>query len=63
MYYVNEKIDNENFSHPLANMFSISDRGQLVLVDITGASEQVSKVKMNELAKWIEKGTKKYSEL
>ena len=54
IYHALERVDGMS-THPLADMFFISDRSQLVLVDIAGGNEQSVQKKKKNLLKWIEK--------
>lgn len=57
IYYADE-YNNGKPSHPLANLFFISDNNELVLVGITGGNKDKVKVKKKRLTDWIKKEQK-----
>ena len=58
IYYANEKI-NGLASHPLADLFFISNKNELVLVDITGGDDKKVSKKKKKLVKWINENKEK----
>jgi hypothetical protein len=54
IYYANEN-NNGLLSHPLTDLFFISGKDELVLVDITGGDKRTVKKKKENLSAWIDK--------
>jgi len=52
MYYANER--NGKDTHPLADLFFLSDDDELVLVDITGGGSATAFEKVEKLTTWIQ---------
>jgi hypothetical protein len=54
IYFAREKIDSIP-SHPLADLFFLSDKNELVLVDISGGNLEGAIVKLKKLTDWIKR--------
>jgi hypothetical protein len=43
----------KKYSHPIANLFFVTQKNELVLVEITGGNKDVVKRKLTKKAKWL----------
>jgi hypothetical protein len=43
----------KKYSHPIANLFFVTEKNELVLVEITGGNKDVVKRKLTKKAKWL----------